>query len=111
VFDPQTNIAYNVECKRTHQAKNIHEMKTEMDSYFGRDGQKKKIQKHVDRHEWLINNQEKLAAFVGSNAPITVKSIILTSEVVPLKYIAGSDSPLPLIAFPELKREGMKLLN
>jgi hypothetical protein len=110
VFDPQTNTAYNVECKRTHQAKNIHEMKTEMDSYFGRDGQKKKIQKHVDRHEWLINNQEKLAAFVGNTAPITVKSIILTSEVVPVKYIAGSASPLPLIAFPELKRIGMKLL-
>ncbi len=111
VFDPQTNTAYNVECKRTHQAKNIHEMKTEMDSYFGRDGQKKKIQKHVDRHEWLINNQDQLAAFVEGKVPISVKSIILTSEVVPLKYVAGNDSPLPLIAFPELKRIGMKLIS
>jgi hypothetical protein len=110
VFDPQTNIAYNVECKRTHQAKNIHEMKTEMDSYFGRDGQKKKIQKHVDRHDWLMNNQDKLAAFIGTETPLTVKSIILTSEVIPVKYIAGSDSPLPLIAFPELKRIGMKVI-
>jgi len=110
VFDPQTNTAYNVECKRTHQAKNIHEMKTEMDSYFGRDGQKKKIQKHVDRHNWLVNNKEKLAALIGTKIPITLKSIILTSEVVPVKYITGSYSPLPLIAFPELKRIGIKLL-
>lgn len=111
IFDPQTNTAYNVECKRTHQAKNIHEMKTEMDSYFGRDGQKKKIQKHVDRHEWLNNNKDILSPFVGSQTLIIVKSIILTSEVVPLKYIAVSVSPLPLIAFPELKRVGMKLLD
>ncbi|MEJ7693707.1 hypothetical protein, partial [Daejeonella sp.] len=111
VLDLKTAIVYNIECKRTHQAKNIHEMKTELDAYFGRDGQKKKIQKHIERDTWLAQHQQELQRFIGFDKPIKIKSFLLTSEVVPVKYIAGADSPLPLIAFPQLKSDGIKLLR
>ncbi|MES2387840.1 MAG: SEC-C metal-binding domain-containing protein [Bacteroidota bacterium] len=110
VFDSNTSIAYNIECKRTHQAKNIHEMKTEQDSYVGRPGQKKKIQRHVDRHEWLLKNKSKLGAFLNAKSEIIIKSFLLTAEVASVKYIMGDSSPLPLISFPELKEKGLKLL-
>lgn len=45
-----------------NKAKNIHEMK--MDNYLGRDGQKGKIQKYIERHNWLNSNKDKLSAFL-----------------------------------------------
>lgn len=110
-FDRESKTVFNIECKRTHQAKNIHEMKTELDSYMGRDGQKKKIQKHVDRHNWLIQNQDKLVAFLKTEGPLKIKSFLLTSEVVPVKYIVGLGSPLPLISYAELKGRGLASLE
>lgn len=41
-YDPTINRVYNIECKRTVAARNIHQMKKEMDDYLGRAGQKKK---------------------------------------------------------------------
>src|SRR5690606_33085677 len=105
-----TGTVFSIECKNTTKAKNIHEMKTEMDSYLGREGGKGMITKHVDRHNWLNNNKEKLQKLFKVETPISVKSLMLSSEVIPTPYIKSDELPLPIIAFPDLKREGTKLL-
>ncbi|MDR6968193.1 hypothetical protein J2X31_002208 [Flavobacterium arsenatis] len=105
-----TGTVFSIECKNTTKAKNIHEMKTEMDSYLGREGGKGMITKHVDRHNWLIDNRDQLQKLFKIDTPITVKSLMLSSEVIPTPYIKSEALPLPIIAFHDLKREGTKLL-
>lgn len=111
VYDGKKNIVYNIECKRTHQAKNIHEMKSELDRYLGRTGQKKHLEKHIQRHEWLLKNKKALASFIKSDTECQVKSFILVSDVIPLTYLAAEELPLPIVAYPELKRLGMSILD
>ncbi len=110
VHDTETKIIWSLECKDTNKAKNIHEMKKEMDNYLGREGGKGMIKKHVERHNWLVNNADKICDFLKIDKPIKVISYMLTSEVIPTTYTKAEELPLPIIAFPDLKREGIKLL-
>ena len=110
VHDTNTNIVWSLECKDTNKAKNIHEMKKEMDNYLGREGGEGMIKKHIERHNWLDNNKDKICTFLKINEQITVVSYMLTSEVIPTTYIKAEELLMPIIAFPDLKREGLKLL-
>lgn len=110
VYDTKTNIVWSLECKCTNKAKNIHEMKKEMDNYLGREGGKGMIKKHIERHNWLNSNKNKVCAFLKINEQIDVISYMLTSEVIPTSYIKAEELLMPIIAFPDLKREGIKLL-
>jgi len=111
VHNTKTNTVYSLECKDTNKAKNIHEMKKEMDNYLGREGQKGMIQKHVERHNWLNANKDKLCAFLKIDKEPKVVSFMLTSEVIPMTYIKAEALSLPTISFPELKNSGTKLLD
>ncbi|MCO5278934.1 MAG: hypothetical protein M9911_13175 [Saprospiraceae bacterium] len=111
VLNTKTNTVFSLECKDTNKAKNIHEMKKEMDSYLGREGQKGMIQKHVERHNWLNVNKGKLCAFLKIDKEPKVVSFMLTSEVIPMTYIKAETLPLPTISFPDLKNKGIKLLD
>lgn len=110
VHDTKTNIVWSLECKDTNKAKNIHEMKNEMDNYLGREGGKGMIKKHMERHKWLDINKEKVCAFLKINEKIKIVSYMITSEVIPTSYIKAEELLMPIIAFPDLKREGIKLL-
>lgn len=111
VHNTKTNTVYSLECKDTNKAKNIHEMKKEMDNYLGREGQKGMIQKHVERHNWLNTNKDKLCAFLKIDKEPKVVSFMLTSEVIPMTYIKAEALPLPTISFPDLKYKGIKLFE
>ena len=111
IFDSEKNTVYNIECKRTTQAKNIHEMKTELDRYLGRTGQKKYVEKHIQRHKWLVENRVALSKFIGSEKNCKVISFLLASDVIPITYLAADELPLPIIAYPDLKRNGTSSLE
>lgn len=111
VYNTMSNFVYSLECKDTNKAKNIHEMKKEMDNYLGREGQKGMIQKHIERHNWLTANKVKLCAFLQIDKEPEVISFILTSEVIPITYIKAEELPLPTISFPDLKKDGIILLE
>lgn len=111
VHNTKTNTVYSIECKDTNKAKNIHEMKKEMDNYLGRAGQKGMIQKHVERHDWLSANKDKLCMFLKIDKEPRVASFMLTSEVIPMTYIKAEALPLLTLSFPELKDKGIKLLD
>lgn len=111
VHNTKTNTVYSLECKDTIKAKNIHEMKKEMDNYLGREGQKGMIQKHVERHNWLSANKDKLCVFLKTAREPKVVSFMMTSEVIPMTYIRAEALPLPTISFPDIKNEGIELFE
>lgn len=111
-YDHKVNRVYNIECKRTEAARNIHQMKKEMDAYLGRAGQKKKIAKHVERDTWMQANLDEVKNFVGATEQPKVKSIIITSELIPTRYLRAGELPLPIVSYRELKKRGTEgLLN
>jgi hypothetical protein len=111
--DKTTKTIYSIECKNTVGARAIHEMKSEMDNYLGRDGSPGMIEKHVIRDKWLKENVEQLRRFVKLNDEdkINIKSLVLTSKDIPTIYLASGRLPLPMISFPKLKREGFSVAS
>lgn len=114
VIDHRNKIVYPVECKNSIGARNIHEMKSEMDMYLGREGNEKgaKILKHVERDKWLKANKQQLTKF-GIEIPdeYEVKSFILTADEIPLPYIKKEALPLPMRSFVFLRKDGISILN
>ena len=116
-YDGIRNIVYSIECKNTNTAKNVREMKKEIDEYLGRgdnpekDKKKALVLKHLRRHRWLVEHLCEVAAFVGAETNPTVKSMMLTSEVIPTSYLRKEDTPLSILSFPELKRKGVEYLD
>ncbi len=102
-IDHEAAIIYSIECKDTVDSRAIHEMKTEVDKYLGRDGKSGLIKKHVDRHKWLKENQAMLSAYVKNPNSYSIKSLIITSEEIPLAYIKKDVLPMPMISFPKLR--------
>ena len=116
-YDTNTNVVFSIECKNTNTAKNVREMKKEMDDYLGRgenpekDKKKALVFKHLRRHKWLVENIETVKDFVGADSTPVVKSMMLTSEVIPTSYLRKEDTPLSILNFQELKRCGVDYLN
>lgn len=116
-YDDVHNIVYSIECKNTNTAKNVREMKKEMDEYLGRgdnpekDKKKALVLKHLRRHKWLVGNIEVIRDFVGAGTNPTVKSLMLTSEVIPTSYLRKEDTPLSILNYPELKVNGKSYLD
>ncbi len=112
-YDDLRNVVYSLECKNTNTAKNVREMKKEMDDYLGRDGKTKNalVMKHLRRHKWMADNIVIIKDFVGAKANPVIKSMLLTSEVIPTSYLRKEDTPLSILNFQELKRKGVKYLD
>lgn len=111
-YDSVRKVLFAIECKKTEKARNVREMKTELDKYFGKPENKKKgyIEKHINRHQWLVNNMAIVADFINEKTDFTIVSIILTSEVIPLSYISRIGSPLPIVAYSQLVAKGIEYL-
>ena len=111
-YDTTNNVVYSIECKNTNTAKNVREMKKEMDDYLGREGNKKRalVLKHLKRHKWLLDNIDIVQDFVGCKTNPIVKSMLLTSEVIPTSYLRKEETPLSILNFQELKRNGVTYL-
>lgn len=115
-YDEVTNVLYSIECKNTNTAKNVREMKKEMDDYLGRgenhekDKKKALVLKHLRRHKWLVENIDKVKEYAKLSSNPSVKSVMLTSEVIPTSYLRKEDTPLEILNFQELKRKGVEYL-
>ena len=104
-WDPKTRTIYSIECKNTVPARNIYEMKGELDNYLGKDGGIGMIHKHVRRNEWLHENPDQLFNWFKITVPtdFTIKSIVLTSYEIPAGYIMKTKPPLPILSFRILR--------
>lgn len=116
-YDTKRNILYSIECKNTNTAKNIREMKTEMDEYLGRgenpekDKTKALVLKHLRRHKWLIGNLAQIMSFIGIEKEPMVKSMMLTAAVIPTSYLKKEATPLSILNYRELKQQGIAYLD
>ena len=116
-YNPTTNILYSIECKNTNTAKNVREMKTEMDEYLGRgddperDKKKALVLKHLRRHQWLKDNIEQVKKFIGVEDEPIIKSMMLTASVIPTSYLKQKASPLSILNYQELKQNGLAYLD
>ena len=109
-IDKTRKIIFSIECKNTVSARVIHEFKTEMDKYLGRNGNDGMIIKHVERDKWLKSNIGLMDKFVTNPEAYSVNSLLVTSEDLPITYLAQESLPLPIISFPTIKRKGVNSL-
>lgn len=112
VIDRSARTVYPLECKNVGGARNIHEMKVEVDTYLGRAAQDPdaKINKHLRRHEWLDANKAALGAFVEQPESYGIRSIVLTADELSLAYLKSRTLPLPVRSFIFLRKEGVGYL-
>jgi len=112
-FDHKNKIAYSIECKSSTGGRNVHEMKTEIDLYLGKnpEDKKAKIKFHARRDKWLHENQSSLEKFVKKPGDYQVKSFILSAEQLPIKYLKKGVLPLPVKSFIDLRMNGIKILD
>lgn len=114
-YNPAKNILYSIECKNTTTAKNVREMKKEMDDYLGRgegtEKDKALVLKHLCRHKWILENLEQVKKFIGISKNPVVKSMMLTATVIPTSYLKKSETPLSILNYPELKLKGLNYLD
>lgn len=113
VIDDVEKIIYPVECKNITGAKNILEIKQELDEYLGRkpDDKKALVYKHVRRHEWLVANQTALGAFVENPADYQIKSLVMTADEMALTYLKGRTIPMDILSFAVLRKYGIGYLK
>ena len=116
-YDISHNILYLIECKNTNPAKNVKEMKTEMDEYLGRgdnpkrDKKKALVLKHLRRHRWITEHINEVAERIGIADTPRVKSMMLTATVIPTSYLKREKTPMSILNYPELKIKGMDYLD
>ena len=104
-FDRDLEVLYNIECKDTVMAKNIYQMYLEIRKYLGLNEDEKKdalIWKHYHRHEWLREHKQEMANYLKVAEVKDVKSIVVTSTVLPLTYLKGNESPLPIVSYRDM---------
>lgn len=116
-YDTSRDILYLIECKNTNPAKNIKEMKTEMDEYLGRgdnperDKKRALVLKHLRRHRWVTEHINEVAKHIGVAVTPRVKSMMLTATVIPTSYLKREKIPMSILNYPELKIKGVNLLD
>lgn len=105
-IDDQLKVIYAIECKNTASARVVHEIKTELDSYIGQDGKSGHILKHLNRHNWLYQHMEQMVKFVEHPEDYRVVSFVLSSNVIPVVYLAKNKAALPIVSFRDMVRNG-----
>jgi len=104
-YDRESCVLYNIECKDTVMAKNIYQIYLEIRKYIGFNDDEKKnalIWKHYRRHEWLSEHKQEMANYLKVGKVKDVKSIVITSTVLPVTYLKGNESPLPIVSYRDI---------
>ncbi|WP_316778801.1 hypothetical protein [Pedobacter antarcticus] len=105
-IDDQLKVIYAIECKNTASARVVHEIKTELDSYIGQNGKGGHILKHLNRHNWLKQNMDQMVKYVDRPEDYRVVSFVLSSNVIPVVYLAKNKAALPIVSFRDMVRNG-----
>jgi len=104
--DESTNICYSIECKNINSARNAQEMGNEIEKLMEEDSEKSLTAKHLRRHDWLVQNKDKVAEEYGlDKTAVSIVSVFLTSVELPSPFL--KTMPLPFIAYSTLNRLGL----
>ena len=107
-IDTEQKKIYSIECKMINFGRNPREVLTEMQKFLGEnEHDKKSMTRHLKREAWLKSHVD-IVCSVYNLPPgdYSIKSLFITSEELVIKYIR--ETPLPIIAFSRVKRDGRK---
>jgi hypothetical protein len=103
IIDKNNKIVLSVECKRTEDARNPKEMIEQVDQYFGTKSKKGYLEKHLNRHRWIIENISQVAKVYACNLKdYKVYSFLLSYEILAIQFMKNRNLPLPIISIFEL---------
>lgn len=98
-FDLRKKILYSIECKNTKQAKIMYDFQNDIKNYLN-----KQLPKHLQREKWLIENlNEVLIKFKIDISKFDVKSIVISSYQLPIKFMEKVE--IPIYSFNEVKMD------
>jgi hypothetical protein len=98
-FDLKNLIIYSVECKNTKQVKIMYDFSSDIKNYLTR-----QLPKHITRGTWLKENLQQVSEkFNLDLSKFEVKSIVISSYQLPIKFI--EETPIPIYSLSEIKRE------
>lgn len=120
-YDRENAILYSLECKDTVSARNIHETKTIIDQFLGyskcgetpapSEQRKSWIVKHLRRHHWLTEHKSAIRELIKGIGDFEVRSIFITSSVLPISYLRKQNLVLPVVAYNDIESHGIKALE
>lgn len=108
-IDEEYSLIYSIECKNTSQAKVAYEYRRELDNYLGIPPKPGLIQKHINRHTWLLQNKIAVCERLGLATTYQIVSIVISKNILPTKFLSSPE--IPIISFFELKKYGLPLLK
>lgn len=105
VIDETLKIMLSIECKRTEPASNSKQMVEELEQYYGVGKEKGYFQRHINRHEWLINRMPEITEALGiDNFKYTIYSFFITYEILAIQFIHDRKLPIKVIPLFEFKK-------
>lgn len=104
VIDTRNKIILSLECKSIAPTRNLKEIYDEYEKLYTND---KYIKKHLNRHEWLEKNKDKVSKKFNLNvSDFEVHSIFVTAEPMFTPLLKGDEIEMPFISQFELESEG-----
>lgn len=111
IIDKSAKVILSLESKSMSPSRNIMEMVSEVNKLFGSKSEKGWIDKHMERHEWLLKNKQQLAKKYGIDvSDYEVKSFFVTDEDMLTPHLKKMNLPLPFITKYDLEKDGYKIL-
>jgi len=97
---------YSIECKMINFGRNPREVLTEIQKFLGEsENDKKSMMRHLKRDAWLKSHIDVIRSeYDLPPGDYSIKSLFVASEELVTGYIR--ETPLPIIAFSRIKREG-----
>lgn len=111
-FDHESKIIYSIECKNITGARTVYEMWSEIETYLGKsNSEDAKIIKHLNRHNWLLENREQLEKFSANTSSYRIVSFVLSVDEIPIAYMKTITLPLSIKSFVFLRKNKKEYLQ
>lgn len=108
IIDPARKILFSIECKSMSPSRNIKEMVEELNKIFG--GDKGWLKKHETRHDWIVNNREKITKkYQVDISDFEIKSFFVTQEDMLTPHIKKELS-MPFLTSYDFVKNGYNTL-
>lgn len=100
-YNPESRIAYAIECKNTRQAKIVYDFQHDLRNYL-----EKQLPKHIQRENFLKSKLPELQKYLNLDKSLKdIKGIVISSKVVPAKYVEHVE--MPIYSFSEVKNSNV----
>lgn len=106
VIDTNNKIIFSLECKSIAPTRNLKEIFDESEKLYKNDNY---IEKHLNRHEWLEKNIDKVSKkFTLNLSQFEVHSVFVTAESMFTPILKGDEIEMPFISQFELESQGYR---